>query len=193
MSNKRAEEEHQFRYHKAHKDLLGIKIAIKVTLDNFRLLEIENINYYQREEMKTILDIFQALCSPVFDHSPGDVFAKKEKKAILVKIDVLRMRLAENRSRYFLQFNAQEYREGFARSRIEGIMAAILALLHQTSDPRWPITTQGRQQLIVASKQVLSFQSIVHLFPSMTTLSREFLDSEFAKTYIRLGQILQTS
>ena len=182
--------EHDFRQHKTHKDLLSIKIAIKVILDDYSLLNIANVNSYQREEMKTTLDIFQALCMPLFDHAPHDIFCKKEKKNILTRIEKTRLTLATNKTNYNLYYNTQEYREAFVHGRIQKIMMTILSLIHQTSNPQWPVTNNGKRDLIKVLKQVASFETVIYLYPAMTTLSKRFIESEFTKIYIRLQKLL---
>lgn len=182
--------EHEFRQHKTHKDLLSIKIAIKVILDDYNLLNIANVNSYQREEMKTILDIFQALCMPLFDHAPHDIFCKKEKKSILTRIEKTRLTLATNKTNYNLYYNTQEYREAFVHGRVQKIMMTILSLIHQAANPQWPITHNGKESLIRLLKQIASFETVIHLYPAMTTLSSGFIESEFAKLYIRLQKLL---
>ena len=185
------ESEYFAKMNQIHQQFQRITMLIKMTLQEIGRVTIVDLTYIKREEIKTILDIFEAFSVPLFDHFSLDVWKRKDKKALKISIDKIRVQLHEAREDYNLlgRPNRTQYDESKIYNNLNEICAVILYTIVLVTEPRLAQLHTDQNEALTPLKQLISFETVLLLFPSFTTYSDKFLRNKFAPLYSRIHHI----
>jgi len=185
------ESEYFAKMNHIHQQFQRITIMIKTTLQDIARITIVDLTYIRREEIKTILDIFEALLVPLYDHFSLDVWKRKDRKALRTSIDKIRVQLHEAREDYNLlgRPNRTQYDESKIYNNFHDICETILYIIALVTEPRLAQLQADQNELLTPLKQLTSFETVLLLYPSLTTYSDKFVRSKFAPIYSRIHHI----
>ena len=150
-----------------------------------------DLTYIRREEIKTILDIFEAFLVPLYDHFSLDVWKRKDRKALRTSMDKIRVQLHEAREDYNLlgRPNRTQYDESKIYNNLNEICAIILYTIVLVTEPRLAQLQTDQNELLTPLKQLTSIKTVLLLYPSFTTYSDKFVRNKFAPIYSRIHHI----
>ena len=187
------EQDHALRQTNVDTQLINIKINIRVILDQYNTLNLLDIPFCRREEIKTILEIFQALLTPLFDFHHDSLIKQKEKQTMLISITKITKQLEDVNDKYNQWYKPSQYNEEIIYPSLTNITKSVFSILQSALDPKWPLTTRATNELTKTLKQLTAFELVLTKFPALTKHSRQFIKTKFKPIYTRISAIQELS